>query len=114
MLEDFNCDHLSPQPYRPSSVIKSIAELYQLEQLITEPTRCTMYTSTLIDLIYTNYPNRVVASGVIHLGTSDHALIYSVRKIAIPKNNSHNVVFVRNMKNFSVERNVKKSVNLKT
>ena len=33
-------------------------------------------SSSLIDLIYTNSPERVVCSGVAHVGISDHSLAY--------------------------------------
>ena len=73
-----------------------------LKQFISEPTRCTPYSDTLIDLIYANCPNRVVVSGVIHLSMSDHGLVFAVRKISISNKNTHKVVNVRNMKNFNV------------
>ena len=44
----------------------SVADIYGLHQLISEPTRITDKSSTLIDLIYSNCPERVVCSGVAH------------------------------------------------
>ena len=102
MLGDFNCDLLASRSHRATTMLNSISEIYQLEQLITEPTRCTINSNTLIDLIFTNSPNRVVASGVIHLGISDHSLIFAVRKISISNKNIHKVVNVRNMQKFNV------------
>ena len=49
-------------------------------QLITEPTRITLTTSSLIDHIYTNNPRHVRDSGVIIAGLSDHDIVYVVRK----------------------------------
>jgi len=43
---------------------------YGLTQLITEPTRVTHNTSSIIDHIYTTYPDSVVPKVVI----SDHFL----------------------------------------
>ena len=35
-------------------------------------------SSSLIDVIFTNCINRVVCSGVLHVGISDHSLIYVI------------------------------------
>ena len=51
-------------------------------QLITEPTRITESSSSLIDVIFTNYIYRVVCSGVLHVGISHHSLIYVYRKLS--------------------------------
>jgi hypothetical protein len=42
--------------------------VYQLEQLINEPTRATRTSATLIDLIFANKKENIVKSGLIHLG----------------------------------------------
>ena len=41
----------------------------------------------MIDLVLTNVKENIHASGVIHLGISDHSLIYAVRKFMLPKAN---------------------------
>ena len=38
-----------------------------MKQLITEPTRLTESSQTLIDVILTNKPDRIVSSGVLHI-----------------------------------------------
>lgn len=70
MIGELNCDLLSNRTHRPTAILNSLTEIYQLEQLITEPTRCTVNTRNLIDVAYTNCPKRVLASGVLHLGIS--------------------------------------------
>ena len=60
--------------------------LYNLEQLIKEPTRVTNTSSSLVDLILTNQPNNISNSGVIDLGISDHSLIYAVKKKQVYQN----------------------------
>ena len=42
--------------------------------MIDEATRVTMTTSSLIDHIVTNTPEKISDSGVIHTGISDHSL----------------------------------------
>ena len=50
-----------------------------MKQLISEPTRETIRTSTLKDHIATTHPNNIVTSGVIKCGISDHYAVYCVR-----------------------------------
>ena len=58
-------------------------------------------TSTLIDLIYTNYPDKVVCSGLCHVSTSDHSLIFAYRKLSIRvASKRHNAIEYRSFKNF--------------
>jgi hypothetical protein len=54
---------------------------------------------TLIDLVITNKPGNYLRSGVIHIGISDHSMVYACRKISTP-NNMHKVVTTRSLKNY--------------
>ena len=80
--------------------MNDLIELFQIEQLITEPTRVTENTETLIDWFMTNAPEKVSSSGVLHIGISDHSLIYGCRKIALKKS-SPKIVETRNFKNYT-------------
>ena len=62
-----------------------------------------MSTSSLIDHIVTNTPEKISDSGVIHTGISDHSLVFAIRKISVIKKQEHTVE-IRNMKNFSEEK----------
>ena len=53
-------------------------------------------------MTFTNYLNRIAASGILHLGISDYSLVYVMRKVAIPNKNTHAVINVRKMKKFNV------------
>ena len=44
-------------------------------------TRVTMTTTSLIDHIVTNTPEKISDSSVIHTGISDHSLVFAIRKI---------------------------------
>ena len=83
ILGDLNCNLLQERALFnvPTSNLNSIYELYQLSQLINEPTRVTLTTSSLIDHVVTNTPKKISHSGVVHPGFSDHSLIYAIRKI---------------------------------
>ena len=87
----------------PTKKIKSLYELYQLSQLIDEATRITMTTSSLIDHIVTNTPEKISDSGVIHTGISDHSLVFTIRNISVVRK-QENTVEIRKMKNFDEEK----------
>jgi exonuclease III len=84
-IGDFNCDWSKQGMQSHTDKLKDMIELYQFEQLITEPTRVTENTSTLIDLAFTNKAEIIVRSEVHHIGISDHSLICITRKLSIPR-----------------------------
>ena len=45
-------------------------DIYDHSQLITEPTRITQVSKSLIDLCITNSPEKVSNFGVVHLGVN--------------------------------------------
>ena len=79
ILGDLNCDVMKADKdsNTPTKKIKSLYELYQLDKR----TRVTMTTSSLIDHIVTNTPEKIFDAGVIHTGISDHSLVFAIRKI---------------------------------
>lgn len=100
ILGDLNTNLLSPERNKAQRLFEGLTELYQLTQLINEPTRITESSSSLIDVILTNMPNRIVLSGVLPIGISDHCLVFVIRKIAIQSIKKHKIVQSRNFKNF--------------
>ena len=76
---------------------------HSLHQLIAEPARTTERTKTLIDHILTNSAEKVIRSGVIEMGLSDHGLIYCTRKASLLKLNEHCEISIRSMKTYSGE-----------
>ena len=81
-----NCDLLPEVKSSHTIRFLDVANLYQLKQLIKRPTRIINTTETLLDVVLTNKQERIVDSGVIHLGISDHSFVYACRKVAIAKN----------------------------
>ena len=66
-----------------NSSANKVLELYNaygLKQLINEPTRETLSTSTLIDHVAVSDHRKIVESGVLKIALSDHYMIYCVRK----------------------------------
>ena len=64
--------------------LKQTTENYDLDQIISSPTRITEESSTLIDLTFTNQKHRIIKSGVLHVGLSDHCFVYCVCKSGVP------------------------------
>ena len=70
--------------------------------LSTETFNQSVFTE--IDLIYTNYVDRVACSGVSHIGISDHSLIYVYRKLSLASfSTGHSTISYRNFLNLNRE-----------
>jgi superfamily II RNA helicase len=66
-LDDLNCDLLNQiMNLTFLQKINSLYELYQLSQLIDDAARVTIKTTSLIDHIATNTPEKISDCGVIH------------------------------------------------
>lgn len=102
LMGDMNCNLASTILNNNATILNSIADIYGLQQLINDPTRCMEHSSTLIDLIFTNSPETVVCSGVSRISISDHFLVYAFRKVSISQpTNCHTTIFYRRFKNFN-------------
>lgn len=73
-------------------------DIYQLEQIMTDPTRVIIDTSSLTGIFTTNIPQKVKPGGVIRLGMSDHYMIYACIKESISRPPA-NIVETRSFKN---------------
>ena len=101
---DFNCDwtqlkknKLSPQTNR----LVDLADLFQFQQLIKEPTRITQTCSTLIDLAFSNRPEIRNTTGVEHLWIGNHNLIFICRKISILRKEPK-LIYTRQFKHYDI------------
>ena len=74
------------------SALSLITEEYCLSQLISEPTRLTPTSETLIDVIFTTHPDRFTSSGTFPFSNSDHLLIYGERTVRIGASQSYTKV----------------------
>lgn len=97
LLGDLNCNMLSlfPECNTCSLELLNILDIFDFHQLITEPTRITLGSQTLIDLYITNSPDKITASGTLSHGISDHSLVYLVRKSSYPKWGEGNTPIIR-------------------
>ena len=82
LVGDLNCNLASPTPDANTHRLLEISDLYGLKQRINEPTHVTESSSTLIDLIYTNYADMVGWAGVSHIAIGDHSLVYVYREVS--------------------------------
>ena len=75
---DFNCDVSGDDSSTTSNPVISCFNLFQMLQLIHDPTRVSEFTNSTIDLIFTSHPELVSESGVLPVLISDHYLVYGV------------------------------------
>ena len=80
MLGDLNCNLLDSN-LSNVKMLQEIMQLYQLTQIIDDPTRVTKSTKSILDVCITSSRDKIIQSGVVHLGISDHSLIHATRKI---------------------------------
>lgn len=103
LLGDFNTNVLSAGKVKKDllSSFKSLLRIFDMCQLVTQPTRVTANSETCIDLIIVSDPEKITQSGVIPTGLSDHYLTFCTRKISRGAFSSHNTVKIRSMRNYN-------------
>ena len=104
LLGDVNCNLLPEATAHISSSLTNILDIYGLSQLITEPTRLiTQVSKSLIDLCIANSSQMVSNFGVVHLGISDHSLVFMTRKANYDRKGSRTIE-MRRFKNFQKDK----------
>ena len=78
-------------------------ELFSFKQLIKEPTRVTLTTSSVIDHIATTYARNIIESAVHKISLTDHYMVYCIRKFNGAIEKGHKMIKTRKMKNFDKE-----------
>ena len=103
LLGGTNCDLIPKCVEQPidneTKHLLSLYELFNFEQLINEPTRVTLNTSTIIDHIATTCARNILKSGVHEISLSDHFLVYCIQKFNGAVNKGHKMIKTRKMKN---------------
>ena len=98
ILGDTNIDFPSTHPLY--SAYTQELNLFDLSQLIEEPTRVTDSSRTTIDHIFTNKPDNILQHDVIPTGLSDHYLIFCSRRISKGHFKNHSTVKDRSVQYF--------------
>lgn len=75
---DFNINWLDK---RCRKSLKDLSSKHDFSQQIKNPTRITKNSQTLIDLIFTNKPDRIIKTYNLVTGLSDHNLTLAARKL---------------------------------
>ena len=99
LLGDLNCDYNDSSNSAYGTKLQSIFDAFNMQNIITVPTRTTIESSTLIDLIVTTRRDLVSSTGVFPLGISDHDLIYASLRLR-HKRPPPRLIKIRNYKNF--------------
>lgn len=90
LIGDYNLNMLvnEEEGRRENKALKDLCDRFCLFNQITEPTRITEKSQSLIDVILASHPERFATSGNLHFGISDHDLVFAVRKQKIPRPNA--------------------------
>ena len=104
LIGDFNLDMLVDEKAgrKGSAALHDFCDKFSLYNQISQPTRVTEKTTTLIDLILASHPERFATSGNLHLGVSDHDLIYAIRKNTLSRPKAREIKY-RSMRHFNDE-----------
>ena len=99
IIGDINRDLLNKQI---KNVWTEYIEPFGLTQLVSEATRVTSNSKTLIDHIYSNCPENVNSLDVPKIGLSDHFPVFFTRKMHVqPPKLKHFTISYRSFKNFN-------------
>ena len=75
-MGDFNVNQLKPDSSACKLFREHVLEPFDLTQLVTEPTRVTKSTTSLIDYLLVSYPENVKVAGVADiLGQKTHTFL---------------------------------------
>ena len=102
LLGDFNIDLKNSKNCALVKNYNSLLRTCGLTQIISEPTRVTDTTSSLLDHILVSDVNKYLKHGVMPIGYSDHCLIFCTRKVNYEAINKHCVIKLRSLKHYSV------------
>ena len=83
VVGDLNCNLLTSS--YESRALNDFCSSLNMKQLITQPTRVTPTSESLIDVIMTSHSALVTDSGVVETHISDHYLVYAVLNFKAPK-----------------------------
>ena len=75
ILGDFNLDRLRLDRAK-GKLLKDLEEVNNLQCMITEPTRVTAHSESLLDVILTNNPDLFKKCGVYQPEMSDHHMVF--------------------------------------
>ena len=103
VVGDLNCDLSDPDKHdKQGRALLDLMEVYNMSNMIKQPTRVTTSSSSLIDVILTTSPRLFSTSGVFDLDLSDHKLVYTIMRTHCPRRRRR-IVIKRRFKNYVSE-----------
>ena len=100
LLGDLNCDYVFNENLANCPVMY-IEQLYELRQLVLSPTRVTLNSQTLLDVILSSVYDKHCETRVIQTTMSDHFCVSTKLEIQGPKDSQkHRTVKYRDYKQF--------------
>ena len=101
LIGDFNQDMYTNfvENRLPNKNLTDFCHRFCFVNKITEPTRVTNRTKSLLDVILVSHAERYITSGNMELGLRDHDLVFVVRKNKLPRPKPRLIEY-RSMKNF--------------
>ena len=99
-MGDFNFNCFENNRYSGHSKVALLENSFLLKQIITQPTRATIQSCTLIDLILISNHLQPILSGVLTKCLGDHYGIFTVLPMKMNKNSSKTIA-IRSSKNFN-------------
>ena len=103
VVSDLNCDLSDPDKHdKQGSGLLELLEVYNMSNMIKQPTRVTTSSSSLIDVNLTTSPHLFSMSGVFDLDLSDHKLVYTIMRAHCMRD-GRRFVIKRRFKNYVSE-----------
>ena len=81
LLRDLNCDYDDSSDTAYSNMLQTILDNFNMQKIISKPTRTTIESSLLTDLIVTTNRDLVSSTGVFPLGISNLDFIYATLRL---------------------------------
>uniref|UniRef100_A0A6P8INI3 Uncharacterized protein LOC116303067 n=1 Tax=Actinia tenebrosa TaxID=6105 RepID=A0A6P8INI3_ACTTE len=102
ILGDINCNLLQSD-LPDSQALISFCSTYNLNQIVTQPTRITHSTESLIDVILVSNAKHVLDTKVLSSSISDHDLVYAELGLKKPRTQA-TFVTTRTLKEYSPDK----------
>ena len=102
IMGDFNVDYKNINSDSQLHVsLKHYMNMFDLSQILSHPTRITGTNVTVLDLILVSDLVKILNSGVLDFGVSDHQMTHRTHKCKRTPINEHNGVKLQSPKNYS-------------
>ena len=103
LLGDLNIDCLK-KGLSQTNFIGHLEDLFSMTQLVSEPTRETTTSVSLIDVILSTKPHLHSATNVLKVTMSDHYCVQTTLNMQMENNVKHKSLTFRNYKKFEIKR----------